>query len=60
MKKLLVFSFILMSSVVSMMAQRVQVVDTDGLPIAAVCVTNERGALVGSTDNDGWLNDAKA
>ena len=59
MKKLLVFSFILMSSVVSMMAQRVQVVDTDGLPIAAVCVTNERGALVGSTDNDGWLNDAK-
>ena len=40
-------------------AQRIQVVDTDGLPIAAVCVTNERGALVGSTDNDGWLNDAK-
>ena len=59
MKKLLVFSFILMSSVVSMKAQRVQVVDTDGLPIAAVCVTNEKGALVGSTDNDGWLNDAK-
>ena len=40
-------------------AQRIQVVDTDGLPIAAVCVTNEKGALVGSTDGDGWLNDAK-
>ena len=39
-------------------AQRIQVVDTDGLPIAAVCVTNEKGALVGSTDNDGWLNNA--
>ncbi len=40
-------------------AQRIQVVDTDGKPIAAVCVTNENGALVGSTDNDGWLEDAK-
>ena len=40
-------------------AQRIQVVDTDGQPIAAVCVTNENGALVGSTDNEGWLNDAK-
>ena len=39
--------------------QRIQVVDIDGLPIAAVCVTNEKGALVGTTDNDGWLNDAK-
>ena len=32
-------------------AQRIQVVDTDGLPIAAVCVTNEKGALVGSTEH---------
>ena len=39
-------------------AQRIQVVDTDGMPIAAVCVTNEKGALVGTTDNDGWLEDA--
>ncbi|MBR5674764.1 MAG: hypothetical protein IKW97_10235 [Muribaculaceae bacterium] len=58
-KKLLVFSFLLILSVVSLKAQRVQVVDTDGLPIAAVCVTNEKGALVGSTDHDGWLEDAK-
>ena len=40
-------------------AQRIQVVDVDGLPIGAVCVTNEKGALVGSTDNEGWLADAK-
>lgn len=40
-------------------AQRIQVVDTDGMPIAAVCVTNEKGALVGSTDNEGWLDNAK-
>lgn len=40
-------------------AQRVQVVDVDGVPISAVCVTNEKGALVGSTDLNGWLQDAK-
>ena len=39
--------------------QRVQVVDVDGLPIAAVCVTSESGALVGTTDNNGFLSDAK-
>lgn len=58
MKKLYVLS-LLLALVTVAHAQRVQVVDVDGLPIAAVCVTNEKGALVGSTDNDGWLNDAK-
>ena len=58
MKKLLLLSLLVAIAVVAQ-AQRIQVVDTDGLPIAAVCVTNEKGALVGSTDNDGWLNDAK-
>lgn len=41
------------------MAQRIQVVDTDGMPIPTVCVTDENGALVGTTDYDGWLEDAK-
>ena len=54
---LLLFLSLFMAMAVQ--AQRIQVVDTDGLPIAAVCVTNEKGALVGSTDNEGWLNDAK-
>lgn len=53
--------FLLLFAVIAVAAcaQRIQVVDTDGKPIAAVCVTNENGALVGSTDNDGWLDDAK-
>lgn len=46
-------------SAVLMQAQRLQVIDSDGNPIAYVCVTNERGALVGSTDTEGWLEDAK-
>ena len=58
MKKLFVLMSLLVVAV-AINAQRIQVVDTDGLPIAAVCVTNEKGALVGSTDNDGWLDDAK-
>ena len=53
------FLFLLLVIAAAAHAQRVQVVDTDGLPIAAVCVTNERGALVGTTDHDGWLADAK-
>ena len=44
---------------VLMQAQKLQVLDTDGNPIAYVCVTNERGSLVGSTDTQGWLEDTK-
>ena len=58
MKKIFVL-IILSFMATAMHAQRIQVVDTDGLPIAAVCVTDEKGALVGTTDNDGWLEDAK-
>ena len=57
MKKILVLLFVLVMATAAY-GQRIQVVDTDGLPIAAVCVTNEKGALVGTTDNEGWLNDA--
>jgi len=58
MKKIFVLSMLLALALMAN-AQRVQVVDTDGLPISAVCVTNEKGALVGTTDNEGWLDDAK-
>lgn len=58
-KKLFLFDILLFLSVLSLNAQRIQVVDTDGLPIASVCVTNERGVLIGATDNDGWLADTK-
>jgi hypothetical protein len=57
MKKLFVLMLLVMA--VTVHAQRIQCVDTDGLPIAAVCVTNEKGALVGSTDNEGYLDDAR-
>lgn len=40
-------------------AQQLRVVDNDGLPIGAVCVTNENGALVGTTDNDGYVTNSK-
>lgn len=41
------------------LGQRIQVVDTDGLPIPYVCVTNARGALVGTTDEEGWLENTR-
>ena len=59
MNKVFVVLLCLLAVSIAAQAQRIQVVDTDGLPIAAVCVTNEKGALVGTTDNDGWLDDAK-
>ena len=59
MKRITLLFLLLMLLPVAALAQRIQVVDADGRPISAVCVTNEKGALVGSTDNDGWLADAK-
>lgn len=59
MKNFSFFFFILISTVITMKAQRIQVVDTEGLPIGYVCVTNEKGVFIGTTDNDGWLEDAK-
>ena len=54
------YYFLMLFALLAMVthAQRIQVVDTEGMPIAAVCVTNEKGALVGTTDQDGWLEDA--
>ena len=57
-KKIVLTTMMLVSALL-MQAQRLQVIDSDGNPIAYVCVTNERGALVGSTDTEGWLEDAK-
>lgn len=57
--KRIVLTTMMLVSAVLMQAQRLQVIDSDGNPIAYVCVTNERGALVGSTDTEGWLEDAK-
>ena len=39
--------------------QAITVVDTEGLPVSFVSVTNDNGALVGTTDLDGRLADTK-
>lgn len=59
MKSRLLLLLIVLLNCTVVVAQRIQVVDTDGLPIPAVCVTDEDGAVVGTTDNNGWLDDAK-
>ncbi len=56
-KYIFLFALVLCCQVV--MGQRLQVVDTDGLPIPYVCVTNARGALVGTTDEEGWLESTR-
>ena len=57
MKRVLLISLITVATAMS--ARQLQIVDVDNLPIAGVCVTNEKGALVGKTDNDGLLKDTK-
>ena len=54
-KKILIISFIMMLSVLSLKAQRIQVVDNDGIPIPFVTVTTPDGKYVASTDIDGWF-----
>lgn len=56
-KNIFLFALALCCQVV--MGQRLQVVDTEGLPISYVCVTNARGALVGTTDEEGWIENKK-
>ena len=57
-KVLLLAAVVAVSGLVAA-AQQLRVVDNDGLPISAVCVTNENGALVGATDNDGYVTNSK-
>lgn len=55
-KKLLLISVTLFLSVISMYAQRIQVVDNDNIPIPFVAVTTAEGKLIASTDIDGWFD----
>lgn len=54
-KKLFLTCFIVLLSVVSIKAQRVLVIDSDGMPIPYVTVTTPDGKYVASTDIDGWI-----
>ena len=52
-KKSLVAFFLILFSVVSMKAQRFQVIDADGDPVPYATVTTVQGKLIGTTDIDG-------
>lgn len=54
-KKNLLACLLMLVSVVSMKAQRFQVIDADGDPVPYVAVTTEQGKLVGTTDIDGFF-----
>ncbi|MBP5561484.1 MAG: hypothetical protein J6X70_06785 [Muribaculaceae bacterium] len=45
--------------VIGAQARQLRIVDMQGQPIPYVCVTNERGVLVGTTDEEGLVEDAK-
>lgn len=59
MLKKITTTLLLLVCALLMQAQKIQVIDSDGNPIAYVCVTDKKGALVGSTDTDGWLENTK-
>lgn len=57
--KWIVMAFVALGCSIGVRARQFQVVDTDGQPIPYVCVTNESGILVGTTDEGGRVEDAK-
>ena len=58
-KKNILLILVVLCCQVALGQQRLQVIDTDGLPIPYVCVTDARGALVGTTDEEGWVENKK-
>lgn len=54
-KKVLIISFLLLLSAISISAQRIQVVDGEGMPIAFVTATTPDGKFIASSDMDGWF-----
>lgn len=44
-------------SIVSLHAQRIQVIDSDGAPVPFVTVTTSEGKYITSSDLDGWIED---
>lgn len=54
-KKFLLTFLMVLLSVVSMKAQRILVIDNDGMPIPFVTVSTPDGKYITSTDIDGWM-----
>ena len=44
--------------VIGAQARQLRIVDMQGQPIPYVCVTNERGVLVGTTDEEGLVENS--
>ncbi|MBR1544187.1 MAG: hypothetical protein IJ626_04765 [Muribaculaceae bacterium] len=53
-KLLFIYSLLLLSSL-SLRAQRVQVLDKDGMPVPFVAATTPEGKYIASADADGWF-----
>ncbi len=58
-RALCVLVAIVVAMTVQVQAQRLQVVDSEGEPVAFVCATTQAGVLIGTTDINGWLSDTK-
>ncbi len=56
-KKSSLIGFILFVTALSLHAQRIQVIDSDGTPVPFVTVTTSEGKYITSTDLDGWIED---
>ena len=54
-KKTVFILFVMLFSVVSLEAQRVHVIDSEGQPVPFVTATTPEGKYIASTDIDGWL-----
>ena len=54
-RKILFVICMLLLSTLSLHAQRVQVLDNDGLPVPFVTATTPEGKYIASTDADGWF-----
>lgn len=59
MKKLLLIAAVTMMSAMNALAQRIQVIDSDGNPIAYASVLNSKAEYIGITDLEGVVADVK-
>lgn len=59
MKKILLMVAVAMMTAMSAQAQKLQVVDNDGLPVPYASIASEDGNILGTTDLDGLIADVK-
>ena len=57
MKNILISLSLMLLCALPLRAQRVQVLDNDGLPVPFVAATTPDGKYIASTDANGWFDD---